>query len=394
MDNLIREKIEQAIGILNEKDIDLWLTFVRETTAGGDPVLPLIFGHDLTWQSSLILSRTGERIAIVGRFEAETAQRTGAYTTILPYDQSIRPALLETIDRLAPRQIAVNYSTGDVLADGLSHGMYQVLAGYLEGTSYAEKLVSAESVVGALRSRKIPSEIQRIEAAIRVTDEIFQNTFDYAKQGLCEIDISSFMHVEMNRLNVGPAWEWEHCPIVNTGPESPVGHVGPSTLTIQPGHILHIDFGVQKDGYCSDIQRLAYFLRSGEKSPPAPVQRGFDTIIQAIRAAVEAMKPGIRGVEVDAIARQTVTGAGYEEFKHATGHHLGRLAHDGAGVIGPLWERYGNTPYYPLEAGQVFTVEPSLFVEGYGIVGIEEDVMVTPNGAVYLSDPQTEIFLL
>lgn len=394
MDNLIREKIGQVIGILNEKDIDLWLTFVRETTAGGDPVLPLIFGHDLTWQSALILSRTGERIAIVGRFEAETAQRTGAYTTIHSYDQSIRPALLETIDRLAPRQIAVNYSNGDVLADGLSHGMFQVLAGYLEGTSHAGKLVSAEGVVGALRGRKTSSEIQRIKAAIGVTNKIFQNTFDYAKPGLSEVDISRFMHAEMKRFDVEPAWELELCPIVNTGPESPVGHVGPSNLTIQPGHILHIDFGVRVDGYCSDIQRLAYFLRSGEKSPPAAVQRGFDTIVQAIRAAVEAMKPGIRGVEVDAIARQMITGAGYDEFKHATGHHLGRLAHDGAGVIGPLWERYGDTPNYPLEAGHVYTVEPSLFVEGYGIVGIEEDVMVTPDGAVYLSDPQTEIFLL
>jgi len=394
MDHLIIEKIDQAIGILNEKDIDLWLTFVRETTAGGDPVLPLIFGHDLTWQSALILSRTGERIAIVGRFEAETAQRTGAYTTIHSYDQAIRPVLLETIDRLAPRQIAINYSSGDVLADGLSHGMFQVLAGYLEGTPHASKLISAEGVVGALRGRKTSSEIQRIKAAIGVTNEIFQNTFEYAKPGLSEDDISRFMHAEMKRFDVEPAWELELCPIVNTGPESPIGHVGPSNLTIKPGHILHIDFGVRKDGYCSDIQRLAYFRFSGEKSPPAAVQRGFDTIVQAIQTAVEAMKPGIRGVEVDAIARQVITDAGYDEFKHATGHHLGRLAHDGAGVIGPLWERYGDTPNYFLEAGHVYTVEPSLFVERYGIVGIEEDVTVTPDGAVYLSDPQTEIYLL
>ncbi len=80
-------------------------------------------------------------------------------------------------------------------------------------------------------------------------------------------------------------------------------------------------------------------------------------------------------------------------LKYATGHHLGRTVHDGAGLLGPMWERYGETPKYPLEAGNVFTVEPSVFVPGYGLIGIEEDVLVTEDGAEFLSTPQTGLIV-
>ena len=89
---------------------------------------------------------------------------------------------------------------------------------------------------------------------------------------------------------------------------------------------------------------------------------GFDTIVLAIQEAVKAMKPGVTGKNIDAIARDIVTGAGYPEFKYALGHQLGREAHDGGALLGPKWEKYGNLPDMPLEAGQIFTVEPGLMV--------------------------------
>ena len=89
-----------------------------------------------------------------------------------------------------------------------------------------------------------------------------------------------------------------------------------------------------------------------------------------------------------------ITDAGYPEFLYATGHHLGRACHDGGGLLGPEWERYGDTPNRPLEAGHVYTVEPGLFVEGYGYMGLEEDVLVTDEGTVYLGAPQSELILL
>lgn len=394
MSQLILEKMDQAIEILKEKQIDLWLVFVRETMAGGDPVLPLIYGHDLTWQSNLIFTRTGERIAVVGRFEAETARRVGGYTQVIPYDQSIRDELVNILEKINPSNIAINYSINDVQADGLTHGLYQVLRGYLETTPFFDRLISAENLVSALRGRKTPAELARIRAAVELTEDIFTQTFGYAKPGMSEQDISVYMHQKLIENNVGSAWEYENCPIVNTGPESHAGHVGPSQLTLQPGHILHIDFGVLKNDYCSDIQRVAYILRPGESAAPDEVQHGFDTIVGAARAAVAAMRPGIPGKVIDAAAREYVIRRGYEEFKHATGHQIGRLAHDGAGIIGPLWERYADTPNYELESTQVYTIEPSLFVPGYGIIGIEEDVLVTEIGAEYLSSPQVELILI
>jgi len=393
MTKLVQEKVDQAIGILREQGIDCWLTFVRETSAGGDPVLPLIYGHDLTWQSALILTQSGERYAIVGHFEAETARRTGAYTYVIPYHESVRRSLLHTLERIRPVKIAINYSVNDVLADGLSYGMYQLLFETFDGTPWEPRLISAEGIIGALRGRKTPGEIARIRGAIETTRQIYARTFEYIEPGMTETQVSDFMHAQLDEFNVQAAWEFESCPIVNAGPQSPLGHVGPGDLKIERGQILHIDFGVKQDEYCSDIQRVVYILAPGESHPPEPVQRGFETIVRAIQAAIAAMKPGIPGRDIDAIARGAVTGAGYEEYKYATGHQLGRLAHDGAGILGPVWERYGNTPNYPLEAGHVYTLEPGLVVPGYGYIGLEEDVLVTETGAEFLGEPQVEIIL-
>jgi Xaa-Pro aminopeptidase len=390
---LVQEKVNQAIGIMQEMGVDMWLTFVRETIAGGDPILPLIYGLDLTWQSALFLCRTGECIAIVGRFEAEAARRTGAYDEIIQYDHSVQPELLSVLERFNPNQIAINYSIDDVHADGLSYGMYQLLCRYLEGTPYRSRLVSAEKLHSALRGRKTPQEIERIRAAIRTTTRIFQHTFDFIQIGMTEIEISEFMHAQLDESRLQPAWELINCPTVNNGPDSPIGHVGPTELRISPGQIVHFDFGVLQEEYCSDIQRVVYFRRPGEMTPPPEVRRAFKTVRKAIQGAFQAMKPGVTGKSIDQVARQTILDAGYPEFPYATGHQVGRVVHDGAAILGPEWERYGDTPNYLLEPGQVFTIEPGLAVKGYGYLGLEEDVLVTANGAEYLGDPQTELII-
>jgi len=393
MTDIICTKVAQAVSILKEKGIDMWLTFVRETSAVFDPALSLIYGLDLTWQSALILTNTGKHIAIVGRFEAEAVRRIGAYETVIAYDQSIRPILLETLERLNPRQIAINFSINDSHADGLGFGLYQLLCTYLDGTPFAGRIISAEEVLGALRSRKTCAEVERIRRAVSTTEEIFRQTFEYIQPGFSEQHVGEFMWAKMDEFGVKEAWERTNCPIINAGPDSPVGHSGPTCRKIERGQIVHFDFGVKQDGYCSDMQRVVYFLAAGESHPPEQVQRGFETIVKAIKMATAAMKPGITGRTVDAIARGIVTGSGYPEYMYGTGHHIGRTTHDGAGMLGPAWERYGSTPHYLLEAGHVYTVEPGLDVPGYGYIGLEEDVVVNESGAEFISTPQTELIL-
>ncbi len=394
MNNLVHEKSQQAVRVLKKTGLDAWLTLVRETSCSRDPVLPLIFGEgDLTWMSAFLFTRSGERIAILGRYEAEIARRSGAYDQVLFYDESIQPLLVETLARIDPQQIAINTSLHDPHADGLSHGLHRLLLDYLKDTPFVDRLVESGPVVSTLRGRKSREEIRRIRAAVAETADIFDKTIAWMQVGMSERQISDFMHDELAARGLEAAWTYESCPAVNTGPESPVGHSGPTDLVVEPGHIVHFDFGVKKDGYCSDMQRVVYFLRPGETAAPVEVQRGFDTVRDAVKNAVKIMRPGIAAYEVDEAARNTVTGAGYPGYQYSTGHQLGRLAHDGGASLSARWERYGDLPYRLLESNQVFTVEPGLAVPGYGYIGLEEDVLVTAAGAGFLWPPQTRLIL-
>jgi Xaa-Pro aminopeptidase len=392
---LIQEKANQAIQILQEGQIDVWLTFVRETSGVRDPALDLLIGPgDLTWQSALILTRKGEKIAIIGNLEKDALARLGVFDEILGYDKSIRELLRETITRLNPNRIAVNTSRNNVHADGLTHAMHEMLRQYLADTLYQDRLVSAEAIISALRGRKTPAEQARIRKAVEITDEIFMNTFDFIKVGMTEIEIGEYMQRLAQERGVGLAWPAENCPAVNSGPNSPVGHNGPTDIKVERGHLLHFDFGVRYEEYCSDIQRVAYVLREGETVAPLEVQRGFLTIRTAIETSRQAMKAGVTGNSIDVIAREIVTDAGYSDYPYALGHQLGRVAHDGGALLGPLWEKYGDSPNQKLELGQVYTIEPGLAVDGYGYLGLEEDVLMTENGAEYFTKPQKEIVLL
>lgn len=391
---LIREKVKQAVQLLREFDIDCWVTFTRESEINGDPVLAFLAPGDVTWHSVFIVSKDGGTHAIVGRYDRQAIAETGAYDDVAGYVTGFTEPFQEYMRALSPAQIAVNYSKGSEVCDGLTHGMYLTLQEVLTGIGMGDRLVSAERIVSALRERKTPVEVTAIREAIRHTQEIFALVGESIAPGRTEKEIAAFMQAEVEHRRLAPAWGQSMCPAVFTGPETAEAHYGPTDRLVERGHVLNMDFGVRVDGYCSDLQRTFYVVADGETSAPVDVQKGFDTIVRAISAAKDAMRPGVQGVEIDAIARNLITEAGYEEYPHALGHQVGRSPHDGTALLGPAWEKYAHKPFQRLESGMVFTIEPRLTVAGKGIVTIEDMVIVTENGAEWLSSPQRELILI
>ncbi|MBV9279032.1 MAG: aminopeptidase P family protein, partial [Chloroflexi bacterium] len=153
-DNLIKQKLAQASGLLRELEIPLWIVqFGRETYDHPQPVQRLAVGTTITWLAAFIVTAGGESVAIVGTGDVANVEAVGAYDLVLGYVQDIGPDLRRILHHYDPDRVALSYSVDDDSADNLTHGMYLMLRSCLEETPYGERLVSAESALGALRAR-------------------------------------------------------------------------------------------------------------------------------------------------------------------------------------------------------------------------------------------------
>jgi len=373
MDNtILKEKIKQAVEILKEKDIDMWLTFVRESSVMTDPAMEMVVGTNSTWQAAFCINKDGDTTAIIGSMEEGNFKKAGVFNNIITYLKSIREPFREYIAKKNPKKIAINYSKTSVLADGLTYGMYQILLDHLEGTEYRNKLISSEEIISALRGRKSQTEVSLMKEAINETLKIFDAVTNFMKPGMTEIDVANYVRKLYTEKGYEAGWEEDHCPAVFAGPNPNGPHEGPSDKVIKKGTVVNMDFGIKYKGYCSDLQRTWYILNDGETKAPAPVQKGFEVIRDSIQKVADAVKPGVRGVDMDTIARSYITQNGYPEYPHGLGHQVGKTVHE----------------------RQIFTIEPRLPIEGYGVATIEEEVIITKNGCEFISPPQKELILV
>jgi Xaa-Pro aminopeptidase len=384
---IIKEKHELLKQILKEKKMDCYLIFVRETAAMKDPVIDLLVGGDVVWESAFIFSIDKEgnyhKIAIIGNYDADTERDKGIWNEVIPYDTGISDVLKKEIGKLNPKEIAINFALENYMSDGITYGMFLKLEQYIPNL----KFISANPIVSSLRGRKTTTELELIKKAAEITEDINNYMTTQMKHGMTEIEIQNQFHAKMDELEISESWQRSGCPASDAGPDKVMGHVGPSELKVKEGHTFHNDYGLRYFGYCSDLQRMWYF--GNEKEIPNELKHAYETVHGAITRAFNFIKPGVKGWEVDKIARDYVVERGYKEYMHGLGHQVGREAHDGGVLLGPIWEKYGDAPKGEVEENNVFTLELGVYTKKYGGVSLEEMIQVTKNGAEWIV-PRTE----
>jgi Xaa-Pro aminopeptidase len=232
------------------------------------------------------------------------------------------------------------------------------------------ELVPAAGLIERLRAVKDESELDAIRAAARLGDDALVEVLGRGLVGRTEREVALDLEFTMRRMGAEAA---SFPPIVAAGEHGALPHATPRDVTIPSGTMCVVDWGAQLDGYASDCTRT---YATGEIDP----RDGgvYALVLRAQEAALEAVRPGPTGREVDAVARAIIDAAGHaEHFGHGLGHGVGLAVHEG-----PRLSKQGDAA---LEAGMVVTVEPGVYVPGAVGVRIEDLVIVTEDGAEVVS---------
>lgn len=269
---------------------------------------------------------------------------------------------------IAERIAELDIATVGYEADDLTVSAFRRLRA---GTPRTVSLRATKNLIEKLRYVKDADEIELIRKAAAIADKAFENVIGRISVGMSEREIALLVDSALRRLGADKeAFE----TIAASGPNSACPHASPTDRAIELGDLLKMDFGARYKGYNSDITRTVCI-----GNPTAKQREVYDVVLEAQARAIDAIAPGKTGQEIDAVARYFITSKGYgDNFGHGLGHSIGIQVHDGSG--------FSRTSDVVLEPGMVMTVEPGIYIEGWGGVRIEDDVLITEGGAEVLTN--------
>lgn len=385
---------------MQEAKVDCWLVICRENNndpladhiggenAGGNAVF--LFYNDNVGFHSKVFSPTGESTALdeLNIHDEVVSVPRGVSSINLAID-FIKNKNFETI--------AINSSTTNSIADGLSFTQRKQIENLL-GKDF-KKIISSTELVYNWLSVKLPEEVAILTKAAKLTAEFQIEAYKTVIPGKStDADIAKFLKQKMLDYGVKDGWSPDQNPNVNSGPDR--GHSHATNKIIMPGDVIQIDFGIKVyDRWVSDIQRFAYVLKNDEVKAPENIQFYWESGKAGNRAALNAMKPGVKGVDVDKAQRVLMKKAKSEFVMWSTGHPVGYVAHD----VGPNLGGSQSTHVRPasekrLKEGMTFAFDGfhawKLSDTNLKTISVEEMAVITKDGARYLTKPQENLILI
>jgi Xaa-Pro aminopeptidase len=296
------------------------------------------------------------------------AKKEAPLYEVFCYKKGLEKEIPNIVDRMNTRRLGFE-------SVRLSCLHYRNIRKELDEHQHADiQLAASENIVENFRVIKEEFEIQALKDALMMAEEVFYELIENLTPGMTEKEVAWEMEKRMREMGADAL---SFPTIVASGPNSALPHAIPTSRKIRGVEPLLFDWGVKLNGYCSDISRTVHLGR-----PDAIFEKVFKTVYDAQQKAIEAIKPGMTGKEVDLVARSFIDSTEFKgKFSHGLGHGTGLAVHE-APRLSPLKEDL-------LEPGMVFTVEPGIYIPEWGGVRLENMVVVRDEGAEVLngSDP-------
>jgi len=328
--------------------------------------------------SAAALIATSDVLILIGdaRYADALQKRADTWPAIramlLPPGSSYDAAIVDGIEPLASLRLGFE-------ATHLSVRRHRFLSDSLSRRGWTGALAETDGLVEQLRVRKDAWELERLRDGAEKLSSMAKCILSRTLAGRLEAEVAAEIDLELRRAGFDrPAFD----TIVAAGPRAALPHGRPGRCRIETGDLVVLDFGGMLDGYCTDLTRTVVAGSAGERERQLIAQ-----VAEAQSAAFAALAPRVAPEDVDEAAREALKRYGIADaFSHGTGHGIGLEVHEAPRIARARSEHAEP----PLEAGMVMTLEPGVYFPGWGGVRIEDDVLVTEEGAEWLTDvPRT-----
>lgn len=319
--------------------------------------------------SSGYLIITLDRAILLTDFRYRTqAPAQAQYYEVIEHGPKAMDSVKEILAKLAITKLGFEQNE-------VTFGLYQSYASSLKPI----ELIPTDQLVEKLRMYKDTAELQIMQEAADLADQTFSYILTKLTLGVSEKEIALDMEIYMRKQG---ATSSSFDTIVASGERSALPHGVASDRILQLNEFVKLDFGAYYHGYCSDLTRTVVLGKPTEKH-----KQIYDIVLEAQLQALDKLKPGMTGKEADAVARDVISKAGFADyFGHGTGHGLGMEIHEAP--------RLSLQSDVILEAGMVVTVEPGIYIPGFGGVRIEDDVVLTENGIRILTHSSKDFIVI